>query len=50
MSKNPISKDIIQKTVQTTQMIEGYKSADKKTQEKAKSLMEKYGIKVSAKK
>ncbi len=49
MSKNPISKDAILKTVQTTQIIEGYKPADKDTKQKAKLLMEKYGIKVSAK-
>lgn len=50
MSKNPISKDVILKTVQTTQSIEGYKPADTDTKQRAKLLMEKYGIKVSVKK
>ncbi len=49
MSKNPMSKNVVLKTVQITQSIEGYKPADKDTKQKAKLLMEKYGIKVSAK-
>lgn len=49
MSKNPINKTILSKTIKTTQSIEGYKEADKQTIEKAKMLRERYGIKVSAK-
>ncbi|MEA2028708.1 MAG: hypothetical protein U9N49_07005 [Campylobacterota bacterium] len=50
MSKNPINKKLIAKTIKTTQLIEGYTQADSKTIQKAKQLREKYGIKVSAKK
>ncbi|MDX9960865.1 MAG: hypothetical protein RBS32_05240 [Aliarcobacter sp.] len=49
MSKNPINKTILSKTIRTTQAIEGYKEADKQTILKAQNLREKYGIKVSAK-
>ena len=48
MSKNPISKTTILKTIRTTQAIEGYQEANKEIRQKAKLLMEKYGIKVSA--
>ncbi len=50
MSKNPISKEVILKTIQTTQIIEGYKPASKETKQKAKLLMKKHDIKVSVKK
>lgn len=49
MSKNPINKTILNKTIKTTQAIEGYKEADTQTIQKAKSLREKHGIKVSDK-
>ncbi len=43
-----ISKKDIKKTVSNSQKIEGYKSASKSLQEKAKELMAKYNVKVSA--
>lgn len=49
MSKNPINKTILNKTIKTTQAIEGYKEADTQTIQKAKYLREKHGIKVSDK-
>jgi hypothetical protein len=43
-----ISKKDIKKTVSNSQKIEGYKSASKPLQEKAKELMAKHNVKVSA--
>jgi len=43
-----ISKKDIKKTVSNSQKIEGYKPASKPLQEKAKVLMAKYNVKVSA--
>ncbi len=43
-----ISKKDIKKTVSNSQKIEGYKPASKSLQEKAKELMVKYNVKVSA--
>jgi len=43
-----ISKKDIKKTVSNSQQIEGYKPASKPLQEKAKELMAKYNVKVSA--
>ena len=47
MSKNPVNKTIIKKTVAISQAIEGYAPANAKTIKKVHSLREKYGIKVS---
>jgi hypothetical protein len=47
MSKNPVNKTIIRKTVAISQAIEGYAPANAKTIKKVQSLREKYGIKVS---
>jgi len=47
MSKNPVNKTIIKKTVAISQAIEGYAPANAKTIKKVQSLREKYGIKVS---
>ena len=47
MSKAPITKEELLKIIQTTQEIEGYKKADKKTIQKAKEIKAKYEIKVS---
>lgn len=49
MSKNPIDKSLIDKTVTISQQIEGYGKAEEKTIQKVKMHREKYGIKVSAK-
>ncbi len=49
MSKNPKNKKLIHKTIKISQAIEGYTSTNASKQ-KAKKLMEKYAIKVSAKK
>ncbi|MFA5501854.1 MAG: hypothetical protein WC253_04365 [Sulfurovaceae bacterium] len=49
MSKNPINRTILKRTIKTTQAIEGYKEADSQIVKKAKMLREKYGIKVSVK-
>lgn len=38
----------ITKTVSNSQRIEGYKAASKSTQQKAKELMAKYNVKISA--
>ena len=43
-----ISKKDIKKTVSNSQKIEDYKPASKPLQEKAKELMVKYNVKVSA--
>lgn len=50
MSKNPLDKKDLEKIIKTTQNIEGYKEPSKKVIEEAKSIREKYGIKVSPKK
>ena len=43
-----ISQKEINKTVSNSQKIEGYKSASKSLQKKAKELMAKHNVKVSA--
>ncbi|MCK5111712.1 MAG: hypothetical protein KAQ94_09350 [Arcobacteraceae bacterium] len=43
-----ISRKDIDKTVSDSQKIEGYKTASKPLQKKAKELMAKYNVKVSA--
>lgn len=43
-----LSQENIKKTVSNSQKIEGYKTASKSLQEKAKALMAKYNVKVSA--
>ena len=43
-----ISKKDIKKTVSNSQKIEGYKPVSKALQEKAKALMVKHNVKVSA--
>jgi len=43
-----ISKKDIKKTVSNSQKIEGYKPVSKALQEKAKELMARYNVKVSA--
>lgn len=47
MNKKPLNKEILQKTIQTTQAIEGYILADKPVQNKINKLKKQYGIKVS---
>jgi len=42
-----IKKELIIKTVKNSQKIEGYKSADNETIEKAKKVMAKFDVKVS---
>jgi len=48
MSKNPINKKIIARVVRISQEIEGYTKPDTTVIQKAQSLREKYGIKVSS--
>ena len=48
MKKREISKEAIKKTVAISQKIEGYQPAPKPLQEKAKILMAKYRVKISA--
>lgn len=48
MKQFKISQKDIKKTVSNSQKIEGYKSASKPLQEKARVLMAKYNVKVSA--
>jgi len=43
-----ISQKEINKTVSNSQKIEGYKTASKPLQKKAKDIMSKYNVKVSA--
>ncbi len=43
-----LSQENIKKTVSNSQKIEGYKISSKSLQEKAKALMAKYNVKVSA--
>ncbi len=43
-----LSEENIKKTVSNSQKIEGYKSASKSLQKKAKALMAKHNVKVSA--
>jgi hypothetical protein len=50
MSKNPLNKKDLKKIIKTTQNIEGYKEPSKEIIQEAKSIREKYGIKVSTKK
>lgn len=47
MSKNPVNKKIISRVVTISQAIEGYSAPNNSVIEKAQSLREKYGIKVS---
>jgi hypothetical protein len=49
MSKNPSIRKDLEKVIKTTQSIEGYNEASKETIKEAKSIREKYGIKVSSK-
>ena len=49
MSKNPISEKYLQKIIDTTQSIEGYKKASADVVKKVHTMKEKYGIKVSSK-
>ena len=48
MKKCKISQKEIRITVANSQKIEGYKSASKSLEKKAKALMAKYNVKVSA--
>jgi hypothetical protein len=48
MKKREISKESIKKVVAISQQIEGYQPAPKPLQEKAKMLMAKYHVKISA--
>lgn len=48
MSKNPINSKELEKIIQTTQNIEGYKEASKEVVQEVKLLREKYGIKVQS--
>ncbi len=48
MSKNPVNKKYLQKIIDTTQNIEGYKNASADVVKKVHTIREKYGIKVSA--
>lgn len=50
MSKHPISKEVLAKTVRVTQEIEGYTEASDSVKRKALELKAKYGIKVSPRK
>lgn len=50
MSKNPIDAKELDKIVNTTQNIEGYKEANKEVVKKVQKLREKYGIKVQSSK
>lgn len=49
MNKNQLNKKYLEKIIKTTQNIEGYKEPSKETIQKAKSIKEKYNIKVSTK-
>ena len=48
MNKRPPSKEMLDKTIQTTQAIEGYRPPNEETVKKVQQLREKHGIKVSA--
>lgn len=48
MKKREISKESIKKVVAISQQIEGYQPAPKPLQEKAKVLMAKHHVKISA--
>ena len=48
MKKREILKESIKKVVAISQRIEGYQPAQKPLQEKAKVLMAKYHVKISA--
>ena len=50
MSKNPLSKDKLNKVIHTTQAIEGYQPANNDIAEKVRELKARYGIKVSLRK
>jgi hypothetical protein len=47
MNKKPLNKEILQKTVKTTQAIEGYALAAEPIQKKMNKLKKQYGIKIS---
>lgn len=47
MNKRPVSKDMLKKTIQTTQAIEGYRPPSEETVKKVQQLRERNGIKVS---
>lgn len=47
MNKNQLNKKDLEKIIKTTQNIEGYKEASKEIIQEAKSIKEKYDIKVS---
>jgi uncharacterized protein YoxC len=49
MSKNPLDKKELKKTIKITQNIEGYKEPTKELIAEVKTLREKYAIKVSTK-
>jgi hypothetical protein len=48
MNKRTVTKEMLAKTIQTTQAIEGYRPPSEETVKKAQQLREKHGIKVSA--
>ena len=48
MNLEKISQKEINKAVSNSQKIEGYKSVSKEIQKKAKELMSKYNVKISA--
>lgn len=50
MSKNPIDSKELEKIINTTQNIEGYKEASSEVVKEVKQLREKYGIKVQSSK
>ena len=49
MSKSPIDEKYLEKIIETTQNIEGYKKASIEVVNKVQTIRRKYGIKVSAK-
>ncbi len=49
MIRKIIDKKYLQRVINTSQRIEGYTEVSKEVKNKAKSLREKYGIKVSVK-
>lgn len=50
MCKNPIDSKELEKVIQVTQNIEGYKEASKEVVNEVRKLKEKYGIKVQSSK
>ncbi len=49
MSKSPIDEKYLEKVIDTTQNIEGYRKASADVVKKVQTIREKYGIKVSSK-